>query len=280
MISQATLVRIAEVLGPFLKAGADPYVLLYERDFSDWFCDHARSHYGWNWLKIVIDLRNTRFFYPGYCDARSNITGEYLSLEDGVTLGKALIERLAAVASTLPNSVQLTNSLELDGYAVDKDKLELVPISGVANVQAEEDLLTTLVRNSQVPDSETLLQHIRDAHNLFVDGKAHPSLNESRNTIQTLIDAISEETNRVGGHATRLPGGTTNRFTYLRQVGFLTDEEENGFRSAWGMLSAGSHPGIPAKDEARIGLILALELSQLLLLKYTNWQANGCTKFN
>jgi hypothetical protein len=239
--SQATLVRIAEVLEPFLKT-VDRHAYLYAHDFPDWFCAHTESQYGSDWLKILVELRSAGFFYPGYSDERINITREYLSRAEAVHLGKLFIERLAAVASTLPNSKHLINSLELDGYAVDKEGLELVPMAGVTNVQAEESLLTKLVRDSRVPNAEILLKHIGDAQNLFVDGKAHPSLNESRTAIQTLVDAISEETGRVGGHATKLPGGTANRCTYLKQVDFLTEEEENGFRLAWGMLCAGSHP--------------------------------------
>jgi hypothetical protein len=66
---------------------------------------------------------------------------------------------------------------------------------------------------------------------------------------------------------------------YLRKFGFFTFDEENSFRSAWGALSAGSHPGVPARDEARIGLVPALELGQLLLLKFEKWKANACRSF-
>jgi hypothetical protein len=44
---------------------------------------------------------------------------------------------------------------------------------------------------------------------------------------------------------------------------------------AWGSLSAGAHPGVPEREQARIGLILALEFGQLLLVKFTNWKANA-----
>jgi hypothetical protein len=56
----------------------------------------------------------------------------------------------------------------------------------------------------------------------------------------------------------------------LRNVGFFTPDEQAALNSAWGSLSAGAHPGVPEREQARIGLILALEFGQLLLMKFTN----------
>jgi len=70
-------------------------------------------------------------------------------------------------------------------------------------------------------------------------------------------------------------GGTTNRIEYLRNVGFFTPDEQAALNSAWGSLSAGAHPGVPEREQARIGLTLALEFGQLLLMKFTNWKANA-----
>ena len=69
------------------------------------------------------------------------------------------------------------------------------------------------------------------------------------------------------------------RIEYLKNVGFLTADEEAAYRAAWGALSAGAHPGVPARDEARIGLILALVFGQRLLLKFANWKANQYRRF-
>jgi hypothetical protein len=91
---------------------------------------------------------------------------------------------------------------------------------------------------------------------------------------------MSSETEKSGAHSAKLPGGTANRIVYLREVGFLTPDEEAAIKSAWGALSAGSHPGVPERDEARIGLILALELGQLLSLKFGNWKKGGFKKLS
>jgi hypothetical protein len=38
--------------------------------------------------------------------------------------------------------------------------------------------------------------------------------------------------------------------------------------------------GIPSRDEARIALILSLEFGVMLLLKLSNWKANGFRTFS
>ena len=159
-------------------------------------------------------------------------------------------------------------------------KLCLVPLENVVSAQEEEDALTAQVKSTGISNAETVLQHIADANSLFVERKYHASLNESRNVLQCLVDNISSDTHNSGAHSSKLPAGTGNRIGYLSEVGFLTADEEAAFKSAWGALSAGSHPGVPDRDEARIGLILALEFSQLLLLKFGNWKKNAYKTFS
>jgi hypothetical protein len=278
-LSQRTLVRIMEVLTS--ARITNPSRLLYEHNFPDWFVVHAGSGQ-FNWDQILVTLRNGRFFFPdtGYFGSPiANITGNYLDRTEAPLLGERFIQRLAALSTTLPNSSAVTNSLQLDGYSVNPEKLLLVPLESIASADEETNVLTRLAKNSGISNSATLLKHIADSTSLFVDGKYHPSLNEARNVLQALVDNISGDTNQSAVHATKLPGGTANRIEYLKQVGFLTVDEEAAIKSAWGALSAGSHPGVPARDEARIGLILALEFGQLLLLKFGNWRKASFKKF-
>lgn len=271
-----------EVLGS-ASSRHDVSQLLYEHDFPDWFVVHARSYFRFNWQDILMALRNGSFFFPdtGYFGSPTdNILGRYIDKVEAQRTGEELIQRLAALATMLHNGDSVVNSLQLDGYSANAQKMSLIPLEDVVSAQEEGDALTALVKNTGLPNAQTALQHIADAKDLFVQGKFHPSLNESRNFLQCLIDDISSDTHSVGAHSARHPGGTANRISYLREVAFLTSDEEAAYRSAWGALSAGSHPGVPARDEARIGLILALEFGQLLLLKFANWKANAYKKFS
>jgi hypothetical protein len=163
---------------------------------------------------------------------------------------------------------------------VDETTLSLVPLEGPVSAREEEDRLTALVKNSGVPDENTVLKHIGDASSQYTSGNYHASLNESRSLIQALIDGISIETDRHGEHSAKLPGGTGNRIEFLTRVGFFTPDEQAAFNSAWGSLSAGSHPGVPEREQSRIGLVLSLEFGQLLLLKFTDWRANAYKTFS
>jgi hypothetical protein len=279
-ISQRTIVRMMEAFAQFSSTPSHLQAReLYESEFPDWFVTHAEDHYEFNWDSILRDLRNRRFFYPGSLDFEQNITGEYLNDEKSAVCGEALLAGLAAFIASRQIGSAVLRSLELDGFQVNKEKLCLVPLEGGVSEQEEEDRLAALVGGSGLPSGSTILKHVNDAHSLFLDGKDHPSLGESRSFLQALIDDICTETNRPGAHSVKVPGGTRPRIEYLKNVGFLTADEEAAYKAAWGALSAGAHPGVPAREEARIGLILALEFGQLLLLKFANWKANQYRRF-
>ncbi len=282
MVSQKTIIEMKRVFQLSTNRNLNYGDLLYERDFPDWFVAHATGTY-WEWTEILIELRRGAFFFV------TDITGfstcivvekRTLTPQEAPILGEYYIQKLAAFGTTLPGSDSLSRSLQLDGFDVDKVKLRLVPLEGPVRAEEEEGRLTLIVKNSGLPQSSIILKHIDDAHSLYAGGKDHPSLNESRSLIQALIDGISTETDAHGKHPAKLPGGTANRITYLKEVGFFTPDEEAAFKSGWGSLSAGSHPGVPEREQARIGLVLALEFGQLLMLKCANWKANSYRKFS
>ncbi|SRR5258708_5310489 len=279
VVSQKTMVEIMRAFRDVGKRSTDYTELLYGRDFPDWFVTHAAGGYRWDWQNLLIALRNGSFFdSPGYFSDVS-ITGEYLSRADQRALGDSLIQRLAALAVSLPLGEPVSHSLQLDGFAVDKSDLRLIALEGPISAAQEEDWLTTLVKRSGLPNASVILKHIEDAHGLFTNSQFHASLNESRNLLQAIIDEISSETDKHGNHSAGLPGGTANRLKYLKDMGFLTADEEAAYRAGWGSLSSGSHPGVPEREQARIGLILALEFAQLLVLKFESWRAHGFRGF-
>ncbi len=259
---------------------------LYANNFPDWFVTHAQTFQDFDWAAIIRALRSRQFFYPSnsyFSDSRSNITGRFLDQQDADGFGESLIQGLAALAIVLAppeRADTLRRQLELEGFQIDLRNLRLVPLEGPVSETQEEELLTRLIRQVGPPNAATILRHITAARDQYLVGNNHECLNESRSFFQALMDDISTETGRAGGHAISVPGGTANRIGYLEDVGFLTTDERCAFSSAWAILSAGSHPGVPAREEARIGLILALELGQLLALKFDNWRQNQYRAFS
>jgi hypothetical protein len=281
-LSQRTIVATGRILRSFgsdrheLESEPDIGEFLYEHDFPNWFVTHARSHYTMDWGEILPAVRDGSFFFPHsyFAMPGTNITGQDLNPADAEILGEILLQRLAALASTMPGGESAARSLELDGFQVNKKNLELTPAEMVVNEQEEEDRVSELVKKSGLSGATVILKHIRDARDLFVDGKDHSSIGEARSFIQALIDNISQETDQHGGHSIGYPGGTANRLDYLRSVGFFTPDERTAVGASWGFLSAGSHPGLSSRDEARIGLILSLEFGVLLLAKFSSWKSH------
>ncbi len=285
-LSQKTLVRVMEALeeygaptGELDDPGVNFTRFLYENEFPTWFVLHAETSYSFNWQGIIIDLRSGRFFFPGYSDSSHNVTGQYLSESEASRIGEHLNRRLAALAARTPNGEMVIRSLELDGYRASEKTLDLVALESIVSEQEEEDRVVQLIKRTGISNSEVILKHLRDASDLFVGGKDHPSIGEARSFVQALVDSIGTETHAHGCHTVGYPGGTKNRLQYLQDVHFFTPDESAAFGSAWGFLSGGSHPGISTQDGARISLILSLEFGQLLLLKFENWKVNGYKSF-
>ena len=229
---------------------------LYARDFPAWFVTRAENLYHWNWQRILFALRDGRFFHSHDSQASEadGIPGGCLTEAEAIRWGEHFIQRLAALATqtTLPTGESVLRSLQLDGFAVDSEKLRLVPLEGPVSAREEEDTLARLVQESGIPDIPTVLKHVWDAHFLYLDGKYSSALNESRNLMQALIDAISMEAYKHGTYSTKLPDGTANRIEYLTEISFLTADEKAALNSAWGSLCAGSHPGVPSVAQSHL----------------------------
>src|SRR5438552_2122791 len=100
-VSQRTMVQVARALRE-RRIRVNFTELLYAKDFPDWFVTHADTPFGWDWMRILMALRNGTFFVSEFSfGPRDNITGEHLSSEQRAGIGEWLIQKLAALA-TLP----------------------------------------------------------------------------------------------------------------------------------------------------------------------------------
>lgn len=279
-LSQKTLAKMMDAL--YYVPEHESFKFFYEEGLPDWFVEDAERRYGFRWERILFDLRQGEFMTSPHCSYfRGNRPRPVLWPKDIEDQCEGIIRKLAAIAATFPTHLAkaVENCLQLDGYTVDKKRAMLIPLEGPVSAQEEEDVLTASLRRSGLPSESTVKQHVKDASDLFVEGKYGPSLGQSRNILQAIIDDISLETNSNGGHSGGFPNDTAGRILYLKEVGFLTLDERDAVKSAWHTLCAGSHPGIPERELARIGLVLALEFGQLLLLKSADWSKNGYKAF-
>jgi hypothetical protein len=221
-VSQKSIVAMKRIFDVCLGGSRDIREILYENGFPDWLIRRSQE-YARNWIEVLWDLRNGTFFFArgAFCDARPITQAMDDPHWDGdfADLGESYIQRLAAFACTQATTESLLRQLQLDGFDVNTRNLTLVPIEGPVSAQEEEGRLTQLVKSTGLPQSQAVLKHIEDAFLLYTEGNYHPSLGESRNIIQALIDGISTETAAQAKHSTKLPGPMKDRIEYLTKVG-------------------------------------------------------------
>ncbi len=74
-ISQKSIVELMRALREY--RGSQEAIefgeLLYEHDFPDWFVIHAENPYQWHWKRILVDVRDGRFFYSPYSYGHDSI---------------------------------------------------------------------------------------------------------------------------------------------------------------------------------------------------------------
>jgi hypothetical protein len=251
--------------------------LLYQNDFEDWMVTHAGKTFGFAWLDVLVKLRNQSFFYsygnPYGGVVLPEIPEDHRSQLSN--LGNYYLSRLIALflrEATDPvymfNRTRLLRSLELDGISTDLKNLQLLQNEGPISLDDERTELESLLEASGLPDRTTTKAHLKSASEHYLNGEDHSSLGESRTFFQSLLDQVTDGIGIESGK--QVPAGTKNRAEFLMRAGFFTSDEESAFRAAWGFLSSGNHPGLPERVLARLGMVLALEFGQALLVKWSN----------
>ena len=255
--------------------------ILFENDVPEWVITHAAEDHYLNWDSIIKAIATRTFFRSkhGMLTPTLNMSADQLcNLADEILNKVAAIVVVGEFGPKGPvrgglKTEPLIRSLEHDGYSVDTKNVRLIPIEGHVSHEEEESRLETLLSQSGLPNIHIAKKHLTDAAEQYVDGtKDHSSLGESRTLLQSLIDVISGQIQNTGKSAAGLPAGTANRLDYLEKNGLLTADEKAAFGAAWGFLSAGNHPGLPPREQARIGLLLSIEFTQVLVMKWLDWR--------
>jgi hypothetical protein len=281
-LSQKTLVRLMEVLAhaDSKHRGDARYTywfrLLYEYEFPEWFIRIAAPSRYFNWDDTIRELRSRSFFFG----SRGPIlSADHLEVRNIPVAAEYFLEKLAAIAviRIAPDhsldSDQLLRSIVNDGFTLNQRKADLDHSEGEVSLKEEESGLALMIEQSGLSRKAEAKTHLRDAGEQYLDGtKDHPSLNESRSLFQSLLDQICEEVDRSGQSSIGLPGNTKSRLDYLETNGIWTNDERMMFGAGWGFLSAGGHPGLTPREQARIGLLLSIEFSSILILAWHHWK--------
>ena len=154
-------------------------------------------------------------------------------------------------------------SLQLDGIEISNEQLR--PIDGPVSIEEEKSRLLAVLKTSNLGRKEVISKHIKDAEDLFGQGKYHPAIGEARSGLQAIIgETVTLVEAKVGRNS---GGGTKNQVEFLEREKFLSADDQLALLSAWGFLCSGNHPGLSSEEQGRIGTILSLEFSHILLIK-------------
>jgi hypothetical protein len=267
-LSQRTLGKVITALsamGPdegYTSRAFDDFwrTKLFEKGFPSWLIEFLLAK-GRNWSVVIPAL------FEGTVKTRQQGGIGYFEYEIGRTVCHAMLPKLTVMAfeesknKSIREAIRL--SLQLDGFEVSQDKLRL--IDGPISAEEEKSRLLASLRASKLGRQDVISKHLTEAADLFSQGKSHPAIGEARSALQAIIEetVILVEANA----GKRSGGGVKNQVEFLERERLFSTDDQQAFLSAWGFLSSGNHPGLSSEEEGRIGTILCLEFSQILLIK-------------
>jgi hypothetical protein len=233
---------------------------LFENGFPDWLIDFALGRH-MNWGVIIRELFN------GTVKIRQRMTFGYVDNEVGYAVCHTMLPRLTVMAfdesknQSIRNALRL--SLQLDGFEVSQEKLR--PIDGPVSAEDEKSRLLAFLRASKLGRQDVISEHMKSAEDLFSRSQYHPAIGEARSALQAIIEETVILAEAKFGR--RSGSGTKNQIDFLARENIFSPDDQQAFLSAWAFLSSGNHPGLSSEEQGRIGTILCLEFSQILLIK-------------
>lgn len=164
----------------------------------------------------------------------------------------------------------LCRCLQLDGYIIDGAKLVQTDPSISDAPPLDDDLIREL-QASGLPDAEEVVRKINDSSELFrsTPPNYNGCLNDIRVALETLARAIVTAQKSASTPLYDQPKWGAV-LSILRNVDFITQEEEKGLAGVYGFVSPGSHQPLGISDEqmARLGRSLALGMCWFLVKTY------------
>lgn len=157
-------------------------------------------------------------------------------------------------------------------YIVENKKITLSDPSISDAPPLEDDLLEAL-RESGLSDSHEIIRKINDSSGSFRSSPPNYNacLNDIRVALETLARAIAsnQQSSSTSSYDETKWGAVIN---FLRQVEFITQEEEKGLAGVYGFVSPGSHRALNISEEqmTRLGRSLALSMCWFLVKSYRN----------
>ncbi len=142
------------------------------------------------------------------------------------------------------------------------------------------DLLPRLRRHGEL-DLKTLAYHLQQSDATAADGYCHAAINEARSFLEALVMSIAVARQREPIGKFRKGKESKSGFRlgclYLRELGFIDEEEELLLQHVYGIASAkGSHHGLTDELWCRLARRMVGTTGQYLIHRYRVWTGEGC----
>ncbi len=164
----------------------------------------------------------------------------------------------------------LCRCLQLDGYVIENKKISQTDPS-ISDAPPLEDELIEALKASGLSGADEIAKKINNSSDSFRSSPPNYNacLNDIRVALETLARAIAI-TQQLGGSPTYDQSKWGSVISFLKQVEFITQEEEKGLAGVYGFVSPGSHRpvGISEEQMARLGRSLALGMCWFLVKSY------------
>jgi hypothetical protein len=142
------------------------------------------------------------------------------------------------------------------------------------------DLLPRLRRHGEL-DLKTLAYHLQQSDATAADGYCHAAINEARSFLEALVMSIAVARQRKPIGKFRKGKESKSGFRlgclYLRELGFIDEEEELLLQHVYGIASAkGSHHGLTDELWCRLARRMVGTTGHYLIHRYQAWTDDGC----
>lgn len=164
----------------------------------------------------------------------------------------------------------LCRCLQLDGYIIENKRIMQTDPS-IGDAPPLEDDLIEALKASALSEADTIAKKINESSESF--RSSPPNYNACLNDIRVALESLARAIAFTRETAGSPPYDQTKWgavISFLRQVEFITQEEEKGLAGVYGFVSPGSHRplGVPEEQMARLGRSLALGMCWFLVKSY------------
>lgn len=245
------------------------YECAYAHNCDSWLCTHLEYQRKESVLRPFILKLHTG----------ESVNNDQWTLPQRATYGQAkLLELCVAILSAGPETLDdadrnaLRSALELDGYVFRDGRL--LPSEGeTQDVDAERGELMQLYASLGLPNAATVRDCLEASERNYVEGHYRDCISNARHYAEQILHDVADAWNARPGTPDLVIGANQPAAgpcrNYLHDVGVLTTDEREVFRTLHGLLSGtGGHPNIAERDEARVFRRLATSMSLYLMLSY------------